>query len=457
MIIKKITAIISSAALLALSCITSDCTAAESQPEMRNITTMELVHDMGIGINLGNTYDSCGDWIAQWGDGTVESYETAWGSPVITKPMIQGYANEGFGVLRVPVAWSNMMGDNYTISPEYLAKVKQVVDWAIECDMYVIINIHYDNGWFAGFSTNKDECMTKYTRIWTQLSEAFSGYGDRLMFESLNEEGVWNDIAREDAYALLNEINSTFVNIVRSSGGNNAYRHLLIAGYATDIDKTCDALFEMPDDPQNRCAVSVHYYTPPTFAILEEDASWGKSRSTWGTANDLNQLESYMNKLETTFVNNGIPVIIGEYGCPTKNKEADSVRLFLSSVCEAAYTRNMCPVLWDITDLHYSRTGCCLKDSKLKAAFCKILNEPRDVGDINGDGNINAVDASAVLTAYALTATGSDSGLSKNQEIAADVNDNGVFNAVDASIILTYYALTATGESLSFKDYLDRL
>lgn len=123
--------------------------------DMRDISTQELVRDMGIGINLGNTFEACGDWI----NGTsVTSYETAWGSPVITQEMIQGYANEGFGVLRVPVAWSNMMGEDYEIHPDYLARVKEVVDWALESGMYVIMNIHWDGGWWEKFSgEDKDE------------------------------------------------------------------------------------------------------------------------------------------------------------------------------------------------------------------------------------------------------------------------------------------------------------
>ncbi len=99
----------------------------------------------------------------------------------------------------------------------------------------------------------------------------------------------------------------------------------------------------MPEDPANRLAVSVHYYTPSDFAILEEDASWGTARSTWRTEADLEELEYYMNLLQTNFIDQGIPVIIGEYGCPKNNKEEKSVRLFLSSVCEAAYSRRDLP------------------------------------------------------------------------------------------------------------------
>ncbi len=161
---RKLTAILVSAVMLNIS-VPTPANAVESAEsgEMRDMTTTEIVEDMGIGINLGNTYESWGEWIIQWGDGTPESYETAWGSPVITQPMIQGYANEGFETLRIPVAWSNLMGENYTLSPEYVEAVREVVDWTLEAGMYAIINIHWDGGWFDKFPTETEECMKKYT------------------------------------------------------------------------------------------------------------------------------------------------------------------------------------------------------------------------------------------------------------------------------------------------------
>lgn len=365
-----------------------ESSSAETEvPEMRDISTTELVQDMGIGINLGNTFESCGDWIEQWGDGSVESYETAWGSPVITQEMIEGYAAEGFGVLRIPVAWSNLMAADYTISPEYLERVMQVTDWAMDAGMYVIVNIHYDGGWFADFSTQKDTCMQKYTRIWEQLSDAFQDYNDHLMLESLNEEGCWDDVwnrysgddsQKKEAYDLLLEINQTFVDTVRASGGNNAKRHLLIAGYATDIDLTCDELFRMPEDPENRMAVSVHYYAPAGFAILEEDADWGKARPQWGSPREQRELAYNLDKMTKAFSAKGIPVIIGEYGCPKKNKEEDSVRLYLSSVCREASARGFCPILWDVTDSHYDRTTCKMTDPQLKTDLFQAAEEGRE-------------------------------------------------------------------------------
>lgn len=350
-------------------------TGADGKPEagvMRDITTMELVKEMGLGINLGNTFEACGDWISPT---SVSSYEKAWGSPIITEKMIAGYKECGFGVLRVPVAWSNMMAEDYTINPDYLARVTEVVDWALESDLYVILNIHWDNGWWEGFAKDEeyDECMKKYTRIWEQLTEAYKDYGDKLMFESLNEEGGWESIwnrysnqgDKEKSYGILNTINQKFVDIVRESGGNNAERHLLIAGYNTDFDLTCDPLYKMPEDPMNRCAVSVHYYTPSTFAILEKDADWGKARTTWGTDEDYAQLEKYMKMMKENFVDKGIPVIVGEFGTSTKNKEQDMINLYLTSVCSEAYKNGLCPVLWDITNVFYNRTTCQFRNQEL--------------------------------------------------------------------------------------------
>ena len=196
------------------------------------------------------------------------------------------------------------------------------------------------------------------------------------MFESLNEEGGWESLwnrytggggseGKAKSFGILNEINQKFVDIVRSAGGNNPKRHLLIAGYNTDIDLTCDSLFVMPSDKENRCAVSVHYYTPSTFCILEEDADWGKAKTDWGSDKDVKELTGNLDKVKKRFIDSGIPVIIGEYGVSTGNKTPETIRLFLSSVAKEAYDRQICPVLWDITNVFYDRQQCKFKDDQL--------------------------------------------------------------------------------------------
>jgi endoglucanase len=350
---------------------------------MRGMTTMELVYDMGIGINLGNTLEACGDWIR---GRVVRDFETAWGSPIITEELIKGYADAGFGVVRIPVAWSNLMEDDYTIHPALMNRVEQITQWVLQHGMYAIVNIHWDGGWWSDFPFDYDKCMHKYITIWEQIAERFKNYGDKLMFESANEElgwdSLWNrwsgsDNGKARSYEILNDVNQAFVDLVRASGGNNAKRHLLIAGYHTDIALTCDPYFVMPQDPENRCAVSVHYYTPPTFAILDKDASWGRVRTSWGTENDYRELERYMDMVKTTFIDNGIPVILGEFGSATRGKEEGSVLRYITAVCEAAFIRGICPVLWDITDVFYCRTTFTMKDAEMEARFREIAQMER--------------------------------------------------------------------------------
>ena len=339
-----------------------DAAANPGVTEIRDMTTMEIVHDMGQGINLGNTMEACGTWISPAGG--VHGYEVAWGSPIITQEMIQGYADLGFGVLRIPVAWSNLMEEDYTINPELMDRVKEITDWTLDAGMYAIVNIHWDSGWWEKFPEDTEECMKKYTRVWEQITEAFKDYGDKLMFESLNEEGGWNSVwnqygsstdGKSDSYGLLNDINQKFVDIVRASGGNNEGRHLLIAGYNTDVTLTCDEEYKMPNDPAGRCAVSVHYYTPSTFCILEKDESWGKAKATWGNEKDLEEMHKYMDMLKTTFIDKGIPVIIGEYGVAQGNKEKEQIENFMVTVSEAIYDIGACPVIWDVQRAFYDR------------------------------------------------------------------------------------------------------
>jgi len=344
-----------------------------------SITTMEAVKDMGFGINLGNTMESTGDWI---NGNTATDYETAWGSPVITKTMIDGYANGGFKTVRIPVAWSNLMGSNYTINAGLLSRVEEIVNYVLDNNMYAIVNIHWDGGWWKNFPTDSAECMNRYKRMWEQISGRFKNYSGYLVFESLNEEGVWDDVwnrysnsgNKARAYGLLNAINQEFANLIRSSGGNNADRHLLIAGYATDINLTCDNAFKMPQDPTNRQAVSVHYYDPFGFTHLEKDEDWAKMRLTWGTAQDYTDLSNAMNKLKTTFVDNGIPVIVGEYGFASSlAREQEEIRKYTLAVAKAIYERNMCPVLWDIQrderPDYYNRKTSAFTDPLLVAGF----------------------------------------------------------------------------------------
>jgi endoglucanase len=324
---------------------------------MRNITTAELILDMGLGINLGNTLEAVSPWV---NNPTIASLETSWGSPRITRQIIQGYKAAGFNTLRIPVAWSNLMDlRNYTIHPTLLNRVQEIVDWTLEAGMYAIINLHWDGGWLANFPTDYNESMRRYTRIWEQVTERFKNYGDYLLFESQNEELGWDSLwnpwgaqtganrtGKVRAYEIVNAINQRFVDIVRNSGGNNGQRHLLIAGYHTNIDRTIDSLFNMPNDPVNRMAVKVHYYDPFSFTHLEQNESWARATWTWGTTADYAHLNNELNKMVTNFINRGIPVVIGEYGMAKQGVTQEQITNYTLAVTEAMFSRGMLPILW---------------------------------------------------------------------------------------------------------------
>ena len=362
---------------------------------IRNITTMELIHQMGLGINLGNTFEATGrdqrnkmNSMSSWISSSIEAHEVAWGSPRITREIIQGYKAAGFNTLRIPVAWSNLMDmKTYTINPNLLNRVHEIADWTLEAGLYAVINLHWDGGWIENFPTKYYECMKRYTKIWQQVAERFKNYNDFLLFESQNEElgfnSVWNPwsgttVGKSRAYDIVNNINQNFVNTIRSSGGNNRYRHLLIAGYHTNIDNTCDPLFKMPKDPANRMAVKVHYYDPFGFTHLTKDESWAKAAWMWGTEEEYANLNREMDKMVRNFIDKGIPVAIGEYGMAKQGVTQEQVTKFTLAVTEAMYSRGMLPMLWDVQlqtnqlNFYYNRRIPGMTDPLLEAGMKRI-------------------------------------------------------------------------------------
>jgi endoglucanase len=370
-----------------------------SNTVMRDMTTTEFIQQMGLGINLGNTFEATGrdqskniNNTNSWIPSNIAAHETAWGSPRITKRIIQGYKAAGFDTLRIPVAWSNLMDMNtYDIHPDLLNRVQEIVDWTLESGMYAVVNLHWDGGWIQNFPTNYEECMKRYTRIWEQVAGRFKDYGDYLLFESQNEElgfdSLWNKwggtgaanmAGKTRAYELVNEINQTFVDLIRASGGNNPYRHLLIAGYHTNIDNTCDPLFKMPNDPVNRIAIKVHYYDPFGFTHLEKDESWGKAAWTWGTQAEVNHLNSELDKMVRNFTDKGIPVAIGEYGMAKQGVTQQQITNYTLAVTKAMISRGMLPMLWcvqlqtDQLNFYYNRRVAGMTDSTLEKGMKEL-------------------------------------------------------------------------------------
>jgi endoglucanase len=302
---------------------------------------------MGFGTNIGNTLENTTSW------------ETGWGQPLISQAYINGMASRGIKTVRVPVAW-----DTYAVSgvidSAKMNRVKEVVSWIEAAGMYSVVNIHWDGGWiYNENNSNKykltDDVKTKFASYWTQIATAFSTVGHKLIFEGLNEEGnfwVNGDSNGTPDYAALNSLNQLFVTTVRAQAGYSKTRALLIAGFTTDIDKTCVDAFTVPNDPagQGKLFLSIHYYTPYTFCGLDTVESWGSPQTTWGTDAEKTTLTNLFTKLATFSTQKKIPVILGEFGVTRgTNYPRDSASriLWMESVFDAALSRNMVPLLWD--------------------------------------------------------------------------------------------------------------
>jgi len=306
---------------------------------------------LGFGTNIGNTLENTTTW------------ETGWGQPLITQAFINGLASRGIKTVRVPVAW-NTYANNGVIDAAKMDRVKQVVNWITSAGMYAIVNIHWDGGWINNengsppFSLTTD-IKTKFESYWKQIGTAFSGVGHQLILEGMNEEGSWTTDGQKYGtpnIPPLNEMNQLFVTTVRAQGGYNATRALLIAGFNTDIDKTCVPAFTVPSDPAGtgKLFLSIHYYTPWTFTIKEKNDSASDTQpvsTTWGTAAEKKALEDAFSKLGTCSSDKKIPIILGEFavtrGTDPYVREAASRVAWMTAVAKASVSRGIVPVLWD--------------------------------------------------------------------------------------------------------------
>jgi endoglucanase len=332
----------------------------------KELTAVEVTELMGNGINLGNTMEAYGHGTLGT-EAEVSAYETYWGQPVTTQESISGMKAAGFDTIRIPVAWTNMMNfedGDYTIGKAYLDRVEEIVNYARNEDMYVIINDHWDGGWWGMFGSASEEtreaAMEMYTSMWKQIAERFQDYSDYVIFESANEELGYRlndtDIATdsgtlsdEECYEVTNEINQAFVDTVRATGGNNEQRFLLIAGFGTDIVNTVNNSFVMPEDSAtSKLLVSVHYYDPSGYCINSSIASWG----TKDDYDDQNRMLAKMQK----FTTQGYGVVIGEYGVLMEDgNRKDGMENYVANLLDNCDLYGYCPVLWDCNNL-YSRT-----------------------------------------------------------------------------------------------------
>ena len=406
------------AVLMLIPCVGSaeETEAVDNGVMREGLTALEATRLMGNGINLGNTMEACDNNVGIKTN-TPLSYETHWGQPKTTQAMIDGMKAAGFDTIRIPVAWmtnaTHLYEGDYTIDADYMDRVEEVVCYARKAGMYVIINDHWDGGWYGMFGSESAEtralAMEAYKGMWQQIAERFRDYSDYLIFESANEElggrfdensplycsdSVVTYLTDDERYALTNEINQTFVDVVRATGGNNATRFLLIAGYSTDINQTCDDRFQMPKDTvDSKLMVSVHYYDPWSYC----GASSAVSATKWGKVSDYEYLDQQLAKM-TKFTEAGYGVVIGEYGAlPCSDGLKDNTLAYHTAFLDACTKYDLTNCLWDCSGL-YKRVSQTFADDDILAMYQEkrqANEEGQDYADVQAAAAAEAAAAAA--------------------------------------------------------------
>lgn len=319
---KRITSVFLTATLMVSAVLSSMPAFAEENT--CNKTAREVTAEMTVGWNLGNSLEAPGDSL---------SAETSWGNPKTTKAMIDAVKDAGFNTVRVPVSWGkHTSGSNYTIDSAWMARVKEVVDYCIDNDMFVILNTHHDissgsdsSTYYYPSNTHLESSKTYLSSVWTQISNEFKNYDYHLVFETLNEprltgssyEWWWpDDNTISEAIGCINQMNQTSLDAIRSTGGNNATRCVMVPGYCASISGATSGLFKLPtDSATDRLIVSVHAYTPYNFALNAN-----------GTSTFDDYLKSEIDSLFTSIQSISVPVIIGEMSASNKSNSAERVK-----------------------------------------------------------------------------------------------------------------------------------
>lgn len=299
-------------------------------------TAEQIVADMTVGWNLGNTLDAIG--------GYDVSSETAWGNVKTTKKLVEAVKKAGFNTIRIPVTWGSHLDKNGNINKAWLDRVQEVVDYAYDNDMYIILNVHHDNATFPLDEASEKATTKKYKTLWKQIAEKFKNYDEKLLFEGRNEprtEGSaneWNGGTKPER-EVLNRMYEAFVDTVRATGGNNKTRILVLAPYAaTSTSYQAMTALDIPDD--DRIAVAVHSYSPGTLAL------YGDVNFKTFTDDGKKEIDWVFDNINKAYISKGIPVILDECGVTNRGNEAERIKA-LKYFLAAAEKYGIPCVVWD--------------------------------------------------------------------------------------------------------------
>ena len=318
-------------------------------------TAFEIVNDMGIGYNLGNSFECYCSWM------DIEKPDdqiTLNDNPIPTKELILRLKKYGFKTIRLPITWTNFIDEKGNINSEWLYRIKEVLTWITDAKMYCIINVHYDieYGQWLYYGLESKEI---YINLWSQIAKEFKDYDEHLIFESMNEPQFYDEDYNFDYHTLL-ILTQAFIDTIRNSDNMNKQRLLIITGPYSYLDMISFEEFKLPIDPKNKFAISFQYYNPIDFTKGEFFDMWNDTDDSgyttyfepdlhWGTDNDYRELFTDFNLMKTQFLEKKIPVIITATGVLTEEqKEKESIREYLYAIFSLSSEYNgMMVCLWD--------------------------------------------------------------------------------------------------------------
>jgi endoglucanase len=359
----------------------SRSTAAAIPPDSSGISSLnshKFSLRLGRGWNLGNSLEATGG-------------ETAWHNPKTTQRLIDSVKAAGFSSIRIPVAWSKFSDKTTcTIDERWMNRVEEVVNYALNAGMYVVLNEHWEGGWLQPTAAAQREASRRLKAIWRQVAIRFRDYDDHLIFAGTNEvmvEGEYGEPTPENR-AVQNHYNQLFVDTVRATGGRNAFRYLVVQGYNTNVDHTLNHFVMPRDSAKRKLMVEVHYYDPYNFTINEKTRihAWGEaaegSEKGWNEAH----VDRQFRRLNAKFVAKGVGVVVGEYAVGRRfnlgkklNAERDRSRLHWSRyVTQSMVRHGLVPMFWD--NGFKGNTGTALFDRstgrRVDPALIEVLVDP---------------------------------------------------------------------------------
>ena len=299
----------------------------------RDISSFDLVAEMGVGWNLGNSFD-------------VESKDkTYWGNPITSKAMIDEVKAMGFSTLRIPITWgpNQVEMSPYTIDPDYLTEIKRVVDFGFQNKMHVIIDVHHDNSWIKPMASETQESTDRLSSLWTQVANFFQDYNDSLIFETLNEpriEGITEEWSggNSEGRGYINDFHKAAVDAIRATGGNNEKRHIMITTWAASTVPIAMEELTIPNDDE-KIIISLHSYFPWQFA--------GEAAVTWGSESDKSALIAELDKIKQKWIiERDRPVILGEWGTIEANPLQSRIN-YADFYAKEAAARGLLTIVWD--------------------------------------------------------------------------------------------------------------